>query len=116
MYPAKVNVNTSEGEREKCCRESQIRDTLLENQRDNLQQRASVFCFLSSLPLLPPATKAVLRFYLSSLHSQLPLYRRCSLAYPYDGRGFVGAHMKTSVGLLVFNPLWYISYKHLYIF
>jgi hypothetical protein len=24
--------------------------------------------------------------------------------------------MKTSVGLLVFNPLWYISYKHLYIF
>jgi hypothetical protein len=33
------------------------------------------------------------------------VYRRCGLPYPNDGRGFVGAKKKTSVGLLVFNPL-----------
>jgi hypothetical protein len=58
------------------------------------------------LPLLPPATTAVLGSYLSSLYSLLTLYRRCGLDYPYDRRGFVGAKKKTSVGLLVFNPLW----------
>ncbi len=31
----------------------------------------------------------------------LTLYRGCELAYPYDWSGFVGAQMKTSVGLLV---------------
>ncbi len=31
--------------------------------------------------------------------------RGCGLAYPYDWRGFVGAKKKTSMGLLVFNPL-----------
>jgi hypothetical protein len=29
------------------------------------------------------------------------------IAHPYDWRGFVGAKEKTSVGLLVFNPLWW---------
>ncbi len=35
--------------------------------------------------------------------SQLTLYRRCGLAYPYDWRGFVGPKKKTSMGLPVFN-------------
>ncbi len=52
--------------------------------------RTSVFCFLSSLPLLPPATP---RYCLGpsgpvvSLCCKLTLYRRWWLAYPYDGRG-----------------------------
>ncbi len=59
---------------------------------------ATVFCFLSSLPLLPPATTTVFGSYLTiSL-----LYRLCGLAYSYDWRGFVGATNKTSMDLLVF--------------
>ncbi len=65
----------------------------------SLINRANVFCFLSSLPLLPPATTAVFVSYLSSLHSYLMLYRRCGLAYPNDGGGFVGPKRKTSVRL-----------------
>jgi hypothetical protein len=38
------------------------------------------------------------------------------LAYPYDLRGFEIAKKKTSVGLLVFNPLWYwVSIIYLFI-
>ncbi len=58
---------------------------------------ANVFCFLSSLPLLPQATTAAFRFYyLSSLYTYF-------IAYAW--RGFVGPKKKTNVGLLVFNPL-----------
>jgi hypothetical protein len=67
--------------------------------------RADVLCFLSSLPLLPTATTVVFGSYLSSLYCYLTLYCRCGLAYPYDGRGFVGPKTKTIVGLLLFNPL-----------
>jgi hypothetical protein len=45
-----------------------------------------VFC----RPLLPPATTAVFGSNPSSLFSKLILYHRCGLAYPYEGRGFVG--------------------------
>ncbi len=50
----------------------------------------NVFCFLSSLPLLLPATTAVFGSSLSSVYSKLTLVRRCGLAYQYDWRGFVG--------------------------
>jgi hypothetical protein len=33
------------------------------------------------------------------------VYRGCGLAFPYDGRDFMGPKKKTIVGLLVFNPL-----------
>jgi hypothetical protein len=46
---------------------------------------ANVFCFLSSLPLLPLATTAVFGSSLSFLYSKLTLVRRCGLAYQYDG-------------------------------
>jgi hypothetical protein len=71
---------------------------------------ANVFCFLSSLPLLPPATTAVFGSYLPSLFSQITLYRPCGLAYPCDWRGFVWAKKKTSVDLLVLIPLniWWL--------
>ncbi len=35
----------------------------------------------------------------------ITLYRRCGLAYPYDGRGFVGPKKKTIVGLLQYSIL-----------
>jgi hypothetical protein len=54
--------------------------------------------------LLPPATKAAFDFYLSSIYTELTLYRGCGLAYPYNWRGFVGAKKKTRVGHLVINP------------
>jgi hypothetical protein len=60
--------------------------------------------FLSSLPLLPPATKAAFDSCLSSLYTELTLYRGGGLAYPYKWRGFVGAKKKTRVGHLVLNP------------
>jgi len=59
-------------------------------------------------PPSPPATTAIFGSYLSSLYSIfLTLYRRCWLAYLIVGglRGFVGPKKKTSVDLLVFNPL-----------
>ncbi len=37
-------------------------------------------------------------------YSELPLYRGCGLACPYDRRGFVGAKKKTSVLILI--PRW----------
>jgi hypothetical protein len=55
---------------------------------------ANVFCFLSFLPLLPPTITAVFGSYLLSLCSSLTLYRRCRLAFPYDGRSFVGPKRK----------------------
>ncbi len=72
--------------------------------------RADVICFLSSLPLLTPATTAVFVSYLPSLHSCLRLYRRCGLAYPYDGERFLRAQkeddretfsLQSSLGLIV---------------
>jgi hypothetical protein len=43
-------------------------------------------CILISVVFTPsaPATTVVFGSYLSSLYSQLTLYRRCGLAYPYD--------------------------------
>jgi hypothetical protein len=35
----------------------------------------------------------------------------CGLAYPYDWRGFVRAKQKTSVDLLLFNPLWVTCFR-----
>ncbi len=51
-----------------------------------------------------------------SLLLTITLYRRYGLAYPYDGRGFVGPKKKTIVGLLVLNHrLWsYLSCVQLY--
>jgi hypothetical protein len=57
---------------------------------------------MSSLPLLAPRQCLAPACHLSTLNSQ---YRQCRLAYPYDVRGFVGAKKKTSVDLLLFNPL-----------
>jgi hypothetical protein len=65
-----------------------------------LSNGANVFCFLSSLPLLPPSITAAIGSYLSSLYSSLTLYRRCRLAYPYDWRGFVGATTEDARGPL----------------
>jgi hypothetical protein len=56
--------------------------------------RANVFCFLSSLLLLLPATTAVFGSWLSKT-----LYRGLGLAYLYDWRGFVRAEKETSVGV-----------------
>ncbi len=56
---------------------------------------ALLFCFLSSLPLLPPSQISLL------LTNTISWVRAC--AYPYDWRGFVRAKKKTSVGLSVFN-------------
>ncbi len=69
-------------------------------------QRGQCICFLSSLPLLLPATAAgvwVLRFI--SLLTTTTVYHRCGLAFPHDWRGFVGAKKKTIVELFVLNPL-----------
>ncbi len=66
---------------------------------------ANVFCFLSSLPLLPQLPRLCLTpGYLSSLYSWQTLYLGCGLAYayPYDWRGFVGAKKKTSLGLWLY--------------
>jgi hypothetical protein len=62
---------------------------------------ANVFCFLSSLPLLPhPATTTLFGCYLSSLYSRVTLYhvQDCA-ANPYNGRGFVGPKKNTIVCL-----------------
>ncbi len=75
---------------------------------------ANVFCFLSSLLLLPPATAAVFGSYLSSLYFLLTLYRGWGLAYPYDLRGFVGPKKKTSVALSVLNPPWEYCIRKFY--
>jgi hypothetical protein len=61
------------------------------------------FCRLNTFS--PLATTAVFGSYLSSLYSYPSLYRRCRFTYQNDGIGFVGPKKKTSVGLLVFNPL-----------
>ncbi len=63
------------------------------------------FCRLNTFS--PLATTAVFGSYLSSLYSYPSLYRRCRFTYQNDGIGFVGPKKKTSVGLLVFNPLWF---------
>jgi hypothetical protein len=42
----------------------------------------------------------------SLLLTNTALHRGCGLAYPYDGRGFVGLKKKMIVGLLVFNSFW----------
>jgi hypothetical protein len=55
------------------------------------------FVFYQHYPF-SPATTAVFGSYLSSLYSKPTLYRLCGLAYPYDGRGFVGPKKKTIVG------------------
>jgi hypothetical protein len=62
------------------------------------------FGFLSSLPLLTPAT-TVFESDLSSIYSQLPIAAPVRAVYPYDGRGFVGPKKKTIVGLLILNSL-----------
>jgi hypothetical protein len=67
----------------------------------NPGSKANTFCFLSSLPLLPPATTAMFGVSLLSTNTD----HRYMLAYPYYWRGFVGAKMKTSVGPLVLIPL-----------
>jgi hypothetical protein len=70
---------------------------------------ANVFCFLSSLPLLPPqpprqCLAPTCHLYLFTLN--LTLYRRFRPACPYDWRGFVETKKEMIVGLLlVFNPL-----------
>ncbi len=56
----------------------------------------------------PPPSNQPRHAMFGSSSLNLTLYRQCSLAYPYDWRGFVGAKKKMSVGLLVFSPLWYI--------
>ncbi len=58
-----------------------------------------------SNPLLPQPQGQYLAHicHLSTLKSELILYRRCGLAYPYDWRAFAGSKKKTSVGLIVFN-------------
>ncbi len=61
--------------------------------------KANNFSILSSLPLYPPATMAMIGVSLLLTNTD----RRYVLAYPYYWRGLVGAKMKTSVGLLVFN-------------
>jgi hypothetical protein len=48
-----------------------------------VRYEASVFCFLSSLLFLSPATTAVFGSYHSSLYSKLTLYFRRGLASPY---------------------------------
>ncbi len=56
----------------------------------------------------PPADTAVFEFsYLSTIYSQLALYRRYGLAYPYAGRAFVGSNKKTIESLFAFNPLFF---------
>jgi len=72
------------------------------------QQRGSM-CFIFCR--LYPATTPVFGSYpVISLLLTLTLYRRCGLAYPYDGRGFVGPKKKTILRLLLINPLWF--YRH----
>ncbi len=65
---------------------------------------AEVFCFLSSLPLLPQATTAVFGSYLTiSLLLTKTVSPVCACLFiQYDWRGFVGAANKTSMDLLVF--------------
>ncbi len=63
---------------------------------DKLLQRGPVyFVFCRLHPFSPQVTTAVFGSYLTSLHSSLTMYRRCWLAYPHDGRGFVGPKRKT---------------------
>jgi hypothetical protein len=76
---------------------------------DNPRQRGpmycTVFCFLSSLPLLTPASTAVFGSSLSSLYYDCIAQRGffIGIADPYDWRGCVGAKNKTSVVLSVLN-------------
>jgi hypothetical protein len=72
-------------------------------------------CTLFSVVFIPPP---------SSHHGVFgclgPICHLSSLAnagmptYVYHWKGFVGAKRKTSVGLLVFNPLWYSLCSVLY--
>ncbi len=59
---------------------------------------------LFSVILTPtlPATTAVVGCYLSSLYSQLTLYRWCGLAYPYDWRGFFAGTKKMTSEVLLY--------------
>ena len=68
--------------------------------------RANVTCFLSSLPLLPPAIHHGSTWLLSVDVISLVLPNTVSpvrpgLAYPYDWKGFVWAKKKASMGLVV---------------
>jgi hypothetical protein len=67
-------------------------------------QRGQCNCRLYLSSPLPPRQSLAPTCLLST---QLTLYWRCVLAYPYDWRGFVGAKNKTSMGLSVFNSLMY---------
>ncbi len=73
--------------------------------KQKLTSNGTNIFFPSSLLPPPQPPWQFLAPYFSSLYSQLTLYRQCRLAYPYDWKGFVGVKKKTSVGLLVFNPL-----------
>jgi hypothetical protein len=55
------------------------------------------FCRLYPFSPQPPRQRLGPTCHLST--SQLTLYRRCGLAYTYDGRGRVGPKKKTSVVL-----------------
>jgi hypothetical protein len=88
--------------------QKRILNGLIANKRSEIHQEspkgANVLCFLSSLHLLASATTAVfIGSYLSYLYSWLIYYRRCGLANPYDGRGFVGPKRKLNVRVLIFN-------------
>jgi hypothetical protein len=70
----------------------------------------TVFCIQSSLPHLspqPPRQCLGPTCHLSTLnYSNTVSPVSGGHACPYDWRGFVRSKKKTSVGLLVFNPLW----------
>jgi hypothetical protein len=80
---------------------------------------ANVFCFLSSLPLLPPATTAVFGSYLSSLYSEITLSLHCiaGAGLPNHMMGEVSwdpnrrrPWVSILSGLLLFNLLTYSLY------
>jgi len=65
---------------------------------------ANLFCFLSSLPLLPHPSRSV---WLLPVISLLLTITVAGAGSPIHlmGKGFVGPKKKTIAGLLVFNPL-----------
>ncbi len=72
----------------------------------------NVFCFLSSLPLLLPATSAMFGSYLPAISLLLtnpvsPVWFCLIIRW----ERFCGTQKKTIVGILVFNPLWFTVSK-----